>query len=379
MSKVIKNWELTEYAGKTGIYLLTIADNHTYVGSAVNLKCRLLRHRADLLRNDHNNQYLQRCFNKYGYESLKWKVLELCDSSISYKDLLIREKFYIDSIKSNLNLKRDPVTQQCCSTTSVAVYQFNLFGELIQKWNCISEAARQLGIKSSSTIHVCCTNRKRQKMSGGFLWDYGSEYTGELDILYAYDLKGNYLGRFANTVEVYKSLFSNKNRKSVLSCIKKKIDSGIPYFNIYLSTSKDFKIDPSYKPRYNESDLTKMLSHNPIVYRYDHNGILLEYKPLEEWESVGYVRRKIYQSEESIIKPSKTYYSVRKDFVAPKYKHYNEKNIIATNTSTGEILKFPSQKEASISLFGNTKDAKNIYKHLVRNTPFRGYLFNRDF
>ena len=92
-----------------------------------------MRHRADLLRNDHGNQYLQRCFNKYGYESLKWKVLELCDNSISYKDLLIKEKFYIDSIKSNLNLKRDPVTQQCCSTTSVAVYQFNLFGELIQK------------------------------------------------------------------------------------------------------------------------------------------------------------------------------------------------------------------------------------------------------
>ena len=100
--------------------------------------------------------------------------------------------------------------------------------------------------------------------------------------MYAYDLKGNYLGRFANTVEVYKNLFSSKNRKSVLSCIKKKIDSGTPYFNIYLSTFKDFKIDPQYKPRYNESDLAKTLSHNPIIYRYDHNGILLEYKPLDE-------------------------------------------------------------------------------------------------
>ena len=378
MSKVIKNWELVEYSGKPGIYLLTIADKHTYVGSAVNLKCRLLRHRADLLRNNHDNQYLQRCFNKYGYESLKWSILEVCDSNIAYKELLVKEKYYIDSINSDLNLKRDPVTQQCCSTTSIVVYQFNLFGELIRKWDCMSEAARQLGIGNMSTIHVCCTNRERQRIGGGFLWDHSPIYTGKVTILYAFDLQGNYLGRFSDTVDVYKKLFSDKNRKSVLSCIKKKIDSGIPYLNVYLSTSKDFKIDSSYKPRYNDSELFKLLTTNPIVYHYDQNGVLLESKHLNDWPNVAYIRRKIYESEESELKPAKTYYSIRTDFIAQKYRNYNEKGIVAVNQSPTEELKFPSQKEASIALFGSEKDAKNIHKHIQRNTPFKGYMFKRD-
>ena len=100
--------------------------------------------------------------------------------------------------------------------------------------------------------------------------------------MYAFDLQGNYLGRFSDTVDVYKKLFSDKNRKSVLSCIKKKIDSGIPYLNVYLSTSKDFKIDSSYKPRYNDSELFKLLITNPIVYHYDQNGVLLESKHLND-------------------------------------------------------------------------------------------------
>lgn len=53
-----------------GIYKLTIA-NHIYIGSSVNLYKRLLSHFNSLKSNNHDNEYLQRCVNKYGIENLK--------------------------------------------------------------------------------------------------------------------------------------------------------------------------------------------------------------------------------------------------------------------------------------------------------------------
>ena len=250
MPKVIKNWNLSEFSLKKGIYRLCITDKHSYVGSAVNLRIRVLRHRTDLIRGDHDNQIMQRSFNKYGYDALGWEILEVCDINISYNDLLKREKYYIDLYNPDMNIKRDPVTQQCCPTTSSVVYQFDQFGKLIKKWNCMNEAARQLGADNCAAIRVCCINRKRQRIFKGYLWDYSPTYTGELYVLYVFDLLGNFLSKHCSTKDIYLKYFSNKKQKTVLSQLKKKIDSKIPYENIYISTDKNFKINENYKPRY---------------------------------------------------------------------------------------------------------------------------------
>ena len=120
-----------KYKFLTGIYKLII-NEHVYVGSSVDLYKRLRRHYRDLLRNKHDNYYLQRAFNKYGEDYLQYEVLEILDN-VTHEELLVREKYFIDLFQADLNLKLDPVTQQNCITTSVKVFQFNLYGEFIKE------------------------------------------------------------------------------------------------------------------------------------------------------------------------------------------------------------------------------------------------------
>lgn len=382
MNKIIENWEVGKYRYKKGIYHLTITEKHHYVGSSVNLCKRLLRHRSDLLRKNHDNIIMQRCFDKYGYDTLKWEILEICDDNISYKDLLVREEYYIDLLKPDMNIKLDPVTQQACPTTSKKVFQFNQFGELLEEWDCISEAARHLNVDSSG-ITVSCNNRTRQRICAGFLWDYEPVYTGELKVIYVFDLDGNYINRFINTTEVYENLFSDKKRKTVLSQLNKRIDSGIPYLNIYLSYDKYFKINPDYKPKYKEKDeLDVLLSQNPMVYKFGKDGTLLDKKLFNEWPNYSNFIRKEVRTSYYNPKSSKTYYSIDPTFKPPRYSNYNDVKVKVTNQQTGEIKEYASIKDATTDLFtGTPKEMdlyyKNVRKHMDRNTIYKGYLFER--
>jgi group I intron endonuclease len=69
-----------------GIYTITnIIDGKYYVGSSVTVERRLVRHKKDLLRNQHHCHHLQRAWNKYGEQSFKFEVvlnLNHCDQMI---------------------------------------------------------------------------------------------------------------------------------------------------------------------------------------------------------------------------------------------------------------------------------------------------------
>jgi hypothetical protein len=81
-----------------GIYrIFNVINNKTYVGSSINLESRKYKHFWMLLRNGHDNNYLQKSFNKYGEESFLFEILEECD----YSELINKENFYINKYKSN--------------------------------------------------------------------------------------------------------------------------------------------------------------------------------------------------------------------------------------------------------------------------------------
>ena len=81
-----------------GIYrIFNIINNKTYVGSSINLESIKYKHFWMLLRNSHDNNYLQKSFNKYGEESFLFEILEECD----YSELINKENFYINKYKSN--------------------------------------------------------------------------------------------------------------------------------------------------------------------------------------------------------------------------------------------------------------------------------------
>lgn len=363
--------DIKELKNKKGIYKLSI-NNHIYIGSSNNLGQRLKKHIMTLSYGYHDNQYLQRCFNKYGSSALKWEIVEIVDIETTREDLLKLEKHYIEIYNADLNLKKDPTTEYNCITTSIKVYQFNLFGDLLKEWPSMSEAARFYNI-SPSNIRTCATNRKRQRTSSGFLWGFNPVYDGDLYILYVYDLNGNLLSRHSSTVEIYETYFSEQPRKDTLSVIKTKINKS-PYKFIYINTNKDFKPDPNYKPRYRDkTDIEKRLEENPIVYVYNKDGELLYSKRYNDFDNKSYIRIALHKTGSH-----KLYYSLENNIGEKFYKNYNAVNITAINIETQEKQSFTSAVECSWHLFSNRNDSKNILKHIKRNTPFKGYIFKRD-
>lgn len=76
--------------------IVNLIDGKLYVGSTINFKNRSARHLSALKNNKHDNEYLQRAFNKYGVSNFLINILEQCDSD----NLVVKEQYYIDFFKS---------------------------------------------------------------------------------------------------------------------------------------------------------------------------------------------------------------------------------------------------------------------------------------
>lgn len=85
---------------QSGIYKISqINTNNFYIGSAVDIPKRWVRHRSQLDANTHHSKYLQRVYNKYGKDSLTFEVVEFCEKN----QLLAREQHYLDELKPIFN------------------------------------------------------------------------------------------------------------------------------------------------------------------------------------------------------------------------------------------------------------------------------------
>jgi len=81
----------------SGIYLiLNLIDYKAYVGQSVNLKKRISVHKSTLRGNYHENEHLQRAYNKYGSDNFLFEILEECDVD----SLDEREIFWISEFNS---------------------------------------------------------------------------------------------------------------------------------------------------------------------------------------------------------------------------------------------------------------------------------------
>ena len=91
---------LQENSGKCGVYCLTnITNKKTYVGSAINLRTRFYVYYSTS-RLTKSNMAIYKAILKYGYSNWKLEILEYCDP----KDVLVREQYYIDSLKPEYNI-----------------------------------------------------------------------------------------------------------------------------------------------------------------------------------------------------------------------------------------------------------------------------------
>ena len=165
---------------------MIICNNHTYIGSSINIYYRLKRHTSDLLRNKHSNRYMQNVFNKYGKEKFLFKIIELCDSQY----LIDKESHYIDILSPDLNLDLNPSKRIFCiesrqkiSNTlregfktgrikrsgSKPVYRYTPEGIFIDQYESCSEASRALGIPMHGISKAASG---KANSSCGFIWSY---------------------------------------------------------------------------------------------------------------------------------------------------------------------------------------------------------------
>lgn len=75
-----------------GIYCIeNIINNKKYIGQSIHIYRRWSEHKSELNNNIHENDYLQKSWNKYGSDNFKFYIIELCDID----ELDIKEDYYI--------------------------------------------------------------------------------------------------------------------------------------------------------------------------------------------------------------------------------------------------------------------------------------------
>jgi len=78
---------------KCGIYaIVNELNGKIYVGSSVNIKDRLVKHKSALNLNKNISPHLQKAWNKYGEDAFRFSILEECKEDM----LIIREQAWID-------------------------------------------------------------------------------------------------------------------------------------------------------------------------------------------------------------------------------------------------------------------------------------------
>lgn len=168
MQKITKDLE-----NKCGIYmLLNTTNGKRYIGSSINLRTRLWKHRSLLRHNKHDNPHLQNAWNKYGEDSFVYSIIELCDVENRFH----REQFYVDNLAPEYNIctevvENPPVSEdskrkhsetrkrliaegKIAITNNKPVYVYYKDGSFVGRWESIRQAAKALNMHWSSAYRV---------------------------------------------------------------------------------------------------------------------------------------------------------------------------------------------------------------------------------
>ena len=181
-----------------GIYKITnVINEKHYVGSAVNVKKRIITHKRLLKTNTHFNNHLQSSYNKHGINNFIYEIIEITKK----ENMIEHEQYWIDKLEANNNSKgynkriiaasnlgieasdetkeklrishlgnkRSPEAQiKITASQNKKICQFDMNGNYIQTYDSLKEAANSIGVNYASGISACA--RRKIPSSNGYRW-----------------------------------------------------------------------------------------------------------------------------------------------------------------------------------------------------------------
>lgn len=193
---------------ESGIYCIeNLINGKKYIGSAVDIKTRWIRHKGDLRRGNHHSLYLQRSFNKYGIELFKFEIIARCPEEylIKLEQWFINTqkpeynickiagsnrgiKYSEETIKKRINTfnkskengwispakgrpKPSHIGKKTQELQAKGITQYSKTGEVIREWISARNIEMTLGFIGNE-ISKCCRKVKNRETAYGFKWKY---------------------------------------------------------------------------------------------------------------------------------------------------------------------------------------------------------------
>lgn len=195
-----------------GIYSIENVVNHKkYIGQSINIKSRWCKHKVDLNNGSHDNDYLQKSWNKYGENNFEFEILEEC----SEEELNEKERYYIDLYNTmnrdyGYNLKSGGQDKNY-----VTEYVKNKISESNKKYYEEHPEAR---IKSSISAYKQWSNPEiKAKISGVNNYMYGKTHTEEARRKISEAQKGH-VSKYRNKTPVFCIELNKLFEDSVTAC-----------------------------------------------------------------------------------------------------------------------------------------------------------------
>lgn len=162
----------------SGIYcIINLKNNKRYIGSSKNIRLRLWGHRSELRHNSHDNDHLQKAWNKYKESNFDYFIIETCTED----KLLEREQFYIDTMCPEYNMNKE-TNRPPCSIESrkkqsetrkrlyaegklkptfkhVTTYVYDLEGNFIKEYSSMKDAAIGEFGKNTGAVRSACLGK----------------------------------------------------------------------------------------------------------------------------------------------------------------------------------------------------------------------------
>lgn len=131
----------------SGIYCIeNIITNKKYIGQSINIKDRWSKHKSELNHQTHDNDYLQKAWNKYGENNFKFYIIERCN----IKDLDEKEIYYIEYYNTlNRNYGYNLKSGGQCNGSQVTDYVKEKLSKALKKTYANNEEIREMRRKAA--------------------------------------------------------------------------------------------------------------------------------------------------------------------------------------------------------------------------------------